>query len=835
MIVSIATAAGAMFIGASALAVSPERTASAPDCSAHVSFPTATGKVTGPLAPLPYSCGINVAARATSDQQSDHLSEVASAARSATAAPIERHTLPAKENAVDPRVRSLLDRMTVREKLGQLVQYFYVAKNAQATTSEVSEKQFDVDAAIARGEVGSLLLVTDPEETNRLQRIAVEQSRLKIPLLFAFDVIHGFKTIMPVPLALAATWDPETARRAQAVAAAEARSVGISWTFAPMIDIARDPRWGRILEGAGEDPVLASAMAAAQVRGFQGDTIGAEGHIISGPKHFAGYGASIGGRDYDEVDLSEEKLRNVYFPPFKAAVEAGAGNIMSAYMSLNGVPAAANHRLFTKVLREEWGFPGFVVTDANGVRSLTRQGVARSSHDAAAKALAAGIDMAMEFPSAESPMLALEKALSDGELDIGLLDAAVSRILQVKFAMGLFDNPFVDPQAAREVMSDPDHREIARAAAERAAVLLRNQDRTVPLDEKKLQSVAVLGPLASSWHDALGPWVFPGPKPSGISILEGIKHRFGDKIGVSYSPGVPMPQRTNKSFFDNINPPVPLPDFEQAGEFRNAVEQARAADVAILVLGEPQNMAGEAASRQSLALPGRQQELLDAVIATGTPVVVVLMSARPLDLGGAEPDAILQVWYPGSEAGNAVANLLAGDAVPGGKLPFSWIRSAAQAPYSYDMLPSHAPTLQDRRYWDVETSSPKYEFGFGLSYTTFAYSDLGVSAHEIERGQSVTVSVDVTNTGERAGDEVPQLYLHQRVGTSSRPVRQLKKFERITLAPGETRRVGFTLLPDDMRYWSDVTGDWTLDSSIYDIWVGGSSAASLHGEFNVID
>ncbi|MCJ1961964.1 glycoside hydrolase family 3 N-terminal domain-containing protein [Novosphingobium mangrovi (ex Hu et al. 2023)] len=743
-----------------------------------------------------------------------------------------------EDEAVTARAKALLAQMTPEEKAGQLVQYFYLGE-ASATSSEAMTSAISVEDAVARGEVGSLLLMTDPVEINRLQKIAVEKTRLGIPLLFGFDVIHGFRTIMPVPLAMAASWDPSVAEKGQAVAAAEARAAGVNWTFAPMVDIARDARWGRIVEGAGEDPVLGAAMAAAQVRGFQGEKIGTPGRILAGPKHFAGYGASLGGRDYDEVDLSDSELRNVYFPPFKAAIDAGAGNIMAAYMQLNGVPATTSSWLLNEVLRKEWGFDGFVVSDANNVSSLVRQGAAANPEEAAVRAIRSGLDLSMEMPAKNSPMLSLAQSLKDGTLDAKTLDTAVLRLLEAKVRLGLFEQPYADPAKAKSVAAKAEHRDIARMAAERAAVLLENSKGVLPLDTSKTQSIALIGPFANAPHDQLGPWVFPGPKPVGVSVLEGLKAKLGDTVKVTYAPGVPIPKRINRSFFDDINPPVDLPEFAEAdeaktaAEFDRAVAAAKDADVAVLVLGEAQNMAGEAASRASFELPGHQQRLLEEVIATGKPVVVVLMNARPINLQGAKPDALLEAWYPGSEGGPAIANLLTGDAVPGGKLPISWIRDGSQAPFSYDRMISHAPWGADTRYWDQASNAPLYEFGYGLSYTTFEYGNLTVAKDTVAKGEPVEVSFDLTNTGSRAADEVAQLYIHQRSGTSSRPERQLKKFRRIALQPGETQRVTFTLTADDLRYWSSVTKDWIQDASIFDVWAGGSSKADLAGEFTV--
>lgn len=745
-------------------------------------------------------------------------------------APVDAKAAPVtSEKDVQSRANAMLKRMTTEEKAGQLVQYFDIGG---ATVSDAKRTLVDIDASVAKGEVGAMLLVTDPVRANALQKLAMTKTRLGIPLLMGYDVIHGLHTIMPVPIAMAASWDPAIAERGQAVAASEARAVGINWTFAPMVDITLDPRWGRMVEGAGEDPVLGAAMAAAQVRGFQGSSIGSPGHVLAGPKHFVGYGASFGGRDYDEVDLSENQLRNTYLPPFKAALDAGAGNIMSAYMSLNGVPAAANKWLLTDVLRKEWGFKGFVVSDANGVESLQKQGMASSPDQAAERALDAGMDLAMSVPSAPSPMLSLVQAVKNGKVPASALDGPVRRLLEAKYRLGLFDNPYVDPNAVTQILNDPTHRDVARVAAERSAVLLSNAGGLLPLDRNRLRSVAVIGPLADSEHDMLGPWVFSSNRPKGVSVLAGLRAKLGTSVSVGYAVGTAWPTRQNPSFFDAMNKPGQHPAIDETAEMAKAIDLAKASDVAIMVLGEAQNMAGEFASRSDLRLPGRQQELLDAVIAMGKPVVVVLINGRPLNLGDSKPGAILEAWYPGSEGGNAIANLLLGDANPGGKLPFSWIRSAAQAPYTYAYLPSHQPASALKRYWN-ESNAPTWPFGHGLSYTSFAYDKLAVDRASVKPGQPVTVTFDLTNTGKRAGDEVAQLYIHQRVGTSSRPVRQLKKFERIALAAGETRHMRFTLTPDDLRYWSAMTKDWVQDKSAFDIWVGGSSTADLATTFTV--
>ena len=740
---------------------------------------------------------------------------------------------------IQSQVDELIAQMTPAEKAGQLTQYFYFRLPAGAVTAEALAFDADaqpkmVEAALREGGAGSLLFVTNPAEINRLQRLAIEGNRLGIPLLFGFDVVHGLRTILPVPIALAASWDPETIERGQTVAAREARAVGIHWAFAPMVDIARDPRWGRIIEGAGEDPYLGAAVAVAQVRGLQGGELGAPDRVIAGPKHFAGYGGAVGGRDYDEVNVSEFELWNVYFPPFKAAVEAGAGNVMTAYMDLNGIPASGSAWLFTDVLRETWGFEGFVVSDANAVRNLVTHGFAADLTDAGARAVNAGVDMEMAIT--DPAYRHLPEALESGAANADAVDASVRRVLEAKVRMGLFDAPYVDEDRAREVLANPVHRDVARVAAERSAVLLRNAGNLLPLDSGSLSSIAVIGPLADSKRDTIGPWVFDFDLDETVTVLEGIRSRLGDGVRVDYARGVCVVQRLFPSLFDMFgrNKPEDPEGFDEEAEFQRAVELAGQADVAVVVAGEWQNMIGEAASRSSLELPGRQLELLQAVVATGTPVVLLVMNGRPLDLrwpAGHVP-AILDIWYPGTRGGEAVANLLFGDVAPGGKLPFTWPRTVGQVPMVYSHTRSHEPDNQPRRYWD-EDSTPLFPFGYGLSYGRFEFANLAVDRPTVAANGTVTVSVEVTNMADRQADEVVQLYIHQRHGTASRPVRELKGFRRVTLAAGESRTLQFSVGPNERRYWNAAVRDWVTDYSTFDVWVGGDSTAQLATKFDV--
>ncbi|GIV94246.1 glycoside hydrolase family 3 N-terminal domain-containing protein [Chloroflexus aurantiacus] len=744
-------------------------------------------------------------------------------------------------DALVQRADDLLAKMTLEEKAGQISQYFYF--RGWTAQNEL------VEAQVRAGRVGSLLFVADPRETNRLQRIAVEESRLGIPLLFGFDVIHGLRTIFPVPLGMAASWDPQLYERVQAIAAREARAVGIHWTFAPMVDIARDPRWGRIVEGAGEDPYLGAQIAAAQVRGFQGEAIGAPEHVVAGPKHYVGYGAALGGRDYDEVNISESELRNVYLPPFAAAVAAGAGNVMTSYVGIDGVPGAADRYLLTDVLRGELGFKGFVVSDAAAVMDLVTHGFARDEQDAAVRALRAGLDMEMWTgmriaPGADpTPTVGafstLAEAVRRGVIEESLLDEAVRRVLLVKLRLGLFEQPYVDEAAAGTILNDPAHREMARIAAERSAVLLRNEGNILPLDRSAVRQVAVIGPLADDRAATLGPWVFAPDLNATVTVLEGLRRTAGEGVRVEYAPGVPMPARAIPSPFASLAQALGMPassetSFDEEAELAHAVALARASDVAVLVLGEAADMNGEAASRSTLDLPGRQLELLEAVAATGTPVVVVLLSGRPLDLRRVLPlsAAILVAWHPGSEGGNAVARLLWGDATPGGKLPFSWPRSVGQVPIIYSRLNSHQPSTSHQRYWEEE-STPLYPFGFGLTYGQVEYRNLTLSATQIGLNDTIEATVEVHNVSARDVEEVVQLYLHQRYGRAARPVRELKGFERVTLKPGERRTLRIAIPPSARRYWSKADSAYVLDESDFDVWVGGDSTAALHAEFAV--
>ena len=729
------------------------------------------------------------------------------------------------DDSVRQAASALLQKMTLEEKIGQLTQFF------------AFEAPKDLDSKISRGEVGSMLFVPDPADRNRFQRLAMENTRLKIPLIFGLDVIHGFRTGFPVPIALAASWDPALITRAQSIAAKEAHAAGVDWTFAPMLDIARDPRWGRIIEGAGEDPYLGSAVAAAQVRGFQGDYIGAPDHLVACAKHFAGYGAAEGGRDYDASYISDSQLYNLYLPPFHAAVKAGVGTVMAAYMDLNDIPATGNRWLLRDVLREQWHFNGFVVSDANSVKSLATHGYAKDHADAAQIAFNAGVNMEMALTtnSYNENLLSLVRT---GKITEEQIEDAARPILETKFRLGLFDHPYVDESRAAQILSTREHRTEARIVAERTAVLLRNEGHLLPLNKTAFKKIAIIGPTADSPHDTVGPWIFQEDLKETVTLVAGIRDKLGSEATVAFAPGVQI-SRVFPSFFDPIfHEPKPTPWAAKQidDEMGKAVNLARSSDLTILVLGELQEMIGEGASRGSLDLPGREQELLERVISTHKPVVLLLMNGRPLNIRWATEHvpAILDIWYPGTQGGAAVANLLFGDASPGGKLPFTWPRNVGQVPISYAHNRTQAPEDQGKRYWD-EASTPLFPFGYGLSYSSFQYSNLQLSRTQLKSGDALDVSVDLVNAGDIAADEVAQLYIHQQYGSASRPVRELRGFQRISLAPHEKKTVHFSLGKDELTYWNAAKKDWVLDSAAFDVWVGTNSDAQLHSEFATVN
>jgi len=725
--------------------------------------------------------------------------------------------------AVSERVESLLKQMTLEEKVGQIT---------QIGPSPLEPENYRPEDLIRQGRAGSVLWTIDSAWIRKMQEIAVKGSRLGIPLLFGFDVIHGYRNIFPVPIAMASSWDPAMVEWAQAIAAHEASVSGINWTFAPMVDIARDPRWGRMVEGAGEDPYLGAAMARAQVLGFQGPSLGTPNHVLGCVKHFAGYGAAEGGRDYDACYIPDALFRNVYLRPFQAAIDAGIGSVLSAYMDLNDVPASGNKWLLEDVLRREMGFRGFVISDAWAVNSLAVHGYARDTEDAAYRGLTAGVNMDM---GSETYLRHVAKLVESGKVPLELLDQRVREILTIKVRMGLFEHPFADLALKEKVLNHPQHRAATRLAAQRSMVLLRNENGALPLS-KTLQSLAVIGPIADSAEEIKGSWTADwGPA---VSVLEGLRNKL-PAARIEFVHGGDMrrlfPMPWDAAEGRKLTPL--MPEAEMKKELEKAVEAAKRAESVVLVLGERANMSGEAASRASLALSGNQQQLLEAVVATGKPVVLVLLNGRPLDITWAagHVPAILEAWYPGTEGGNAIADVLFGDVNPGGKVPVSWPRITGQAPVYYNHNLTHFPEDDPgftSRYADLVTA-PLYPFGYGLSFTTFRFSNLRLDKKSMAASATLHVSVDVENSGGVAGDEVVQLYIHQRAGSASRPVRELKGFQRIALAPGETKTVHFSLGKEELKFWSPETRRWVVEPETFDVWVGGDSRATLHSQFQV--
>jgi beta-glucosidase len=731
-----------------------------------------------------------------------------------------RPTRQSADQAVESRVSNLLSKMTLQEKLEQI--------------------QLLPDFLVTEGEVrnglGSVLSVTDPVRIRELQRIAVEESRLKIPMLFAFDTIHGFRTIFPIPLAAGASFDPRVAFDDHKYGARESAVVGLKQTYAPMVDVSHEPRWGRIAEAAGEDPYLNSVLGAARVKAIQGPDYSAPDKLVASPKHFAAYGQPESGRDYNTTDLSEQRLRNLYLPPFKAAIDAGADTAMCSFNAINGVPGCGNDYTMNQILKGEWGFDGFVESDWTAVAEMRAcppktpdtgecgHGVAADGPAAAALALNSGVDSEMTSTLIRDFGAQL---LAQGRISMRRVDDAVRRILRVKFRAGLFEHPYapVTPDKAEAEMLKPDAVAAARKAAGRSMVLLQNKGGILPLDPAK--KTAVIGPLAKNQHDMLGPWWGAGRDTDAVTVFDGVNQQ---SPGATYAEGCKL---------SNTEPPTTDPEGcgSDAG-FAEAVAAAKAADQVVLALGETREMSGEAAARSTLDLPGRQEDLLQAIKATGKPFVVVLFNGRPLALEGVADDAaaILEAWFPGVQAGPAVADVLFGKVNPGGKLPVSFPRRLGQVPIYYNHEPTGRPCNPDQKYnsrhRDIPSCSPLFEFGHGLSYTTFEVSDLRLSSSTVAKNRSLKASVTVKNTGSRKGDEVVQLYLHDPVASISQPVRRLRGFERVTLDPGQTRTVSFTLDKSDFGFY-DNRGKFVVEPGQIDVYAGNSSSADMTRSFTV--
>ena len=732
---------------------------------------------------------------------------------------------------IERRIATLLRRMTVEEKVGQLVQYSAGAPTGPGTG------RADYREQIAKGQVGSFLSVTSAAETNALQRIAVEHSRLGIPLIFALDVIHGYRTVFPVPLGMASTWDTQLVEQAARAAAKEATAEGIRWTFSPMVDIARDARWGRIVEGAGEDPYLGSAMAAAYVRGYQGRNLADADSLAACAKHYAGYGAAEAGRDYNAADMSERTLRQTYLPPFESAVKAGAATIMSAFNTLNGVPATADPMTLTKILRGEWKFQGLVVSDWQAIAELIPHGIALDEATAARKALLAGVDVDMESGLFQRHLSELVRA---GAVPESVLDEAVRRVLRVKFALGLFDRPYApEPSAGAQPKLDPAHLELARIIAERSFVLLKNEkvsgSALLPVSSK-VKTVALVGPLADDASNMLGSWPGKGDPKSAITLKSALEQRMLQSGGrLLYTKGTEISAANDAGF-------------------EEAVKAASQADLVIAALGEDApSMTAEAASRAHLDLPGNQQQLLERIAATGKPVLLIIFSGRPLALtwAAAHVPAMVQAWYPGVQAGPALVRTLFGDTNFSGKLTVSVPRSVGQEPLYYNALgtgrpadgvdlthpPANSAEKYVSRYID-EQNAPLFPFGFGLSYTQFTYSPLKLSETTVSaralnsRASSVRVSTTVTNTGTRMGREIVQLYVGQHGTSVARPIKELKGFRTLVLAPGESQSVEFQLSRDELAFWN-IDMHYIVEPAEVSVWIGPNSAQGQTARFTI--
>ena len=731
-----------------------------------------------------------------------------------------RHAGQPSAPPVDSRVNALLAKMTLQEKLEQI----QLLPDFMVTDQEV------------KNGLGSVLSVTDPATINRLQHIAVDQSRLHIPLLFAFDTIHGFRTIFPIPLGTASSFDPQAAMDDATIGARESAAVGLKQAYAPMVDVSHEPRWGRIAEGAGEDPYLGSVMAAARVKGYQGNDYSAPDKEVASPKHLVAYGQPEGGRDYNTTDMSIQRLWNLYLPPFKAALDAGAGTYMCSFNAINGVPGCGDHYTMTDILKNRWGFDGFIEGDWAAVAEMRAcppvnpasgdcgHGYAADGPDAAAKALNAGLDSEMTSTLIRDFGAQL---LASGQISTSRINDAVRRILRVKFRAGLFKHPYVDVSQAGAAQLRPDAVALARKDAARSMVLLKNDNSLLPLDPSK--NTAVIGPLGDDGHAMLGPWWGTGRDEDAVTLLNGIKAQSSGTTTFVQACTLP-----------HTEPPQynPADDCPAGPGFDQAVAAANAADQVVLALGESREMSGEATSRSNIDLPGDQQQLIDRIKATGKPFVVVLFNGRPLTLQNvaASSPAILEAWFPGVQAGNAVADVLFGKVNPGGKLPVSFPVNIGQVPIYYNHEPTGRPcdamSKYNSRYRDLNTCDPLYSFGYGLSYTTFSIANLELSSTTMPSSGSVKASVDVTNTGSRAGDEVVQLYIHDPVASISQPVRRLRAFERVTLAPGATKTVSFTLDRNDVGFYDNM-GRFVVEPGQIDVYVGDSSKATLTKSFTV--
>lgn len=720
--------------------------------------------------------------------------------------------------AIEQKVDALLSQMTLEEKLGQM--------NQISSYGNID----DMISLIKKGEIGSILNEVDPARINALQRAAVQESRLGIPLLIARDVIHGYKTIFPIPLGQAASFDPQVAEDGARVAAIEASSVGIRWTFAPMIDIARDPRWGRIAEGCGEDTYLTTVMGAAMVKGYQGDSLNDPTAIAACPKHFVGYGAVEGGRDYNSTFIPERRLRNVYLPPFEAAAKAGAATFMTSFNDNDGVPSTGNTFILRNVLRDEWGFDGIVVTDWASAAEMMSHGFAADEKEVAMKAVNAGVDMEMV---SYTFVKKLPELIKEGKVKETTIDNAVRNILRIKYRLGLFDQPYVDEN--KDVMYAPAHLEAAKRAAVESAILLKNEKQTLPLGNS-IKTVAIIGPMADAPYEQMGTWVFDGEKSHTVTPLTAIREQFGDKVQVLYEPGLGYSRDRNTN------------------GIAKAVSTASRADAVLIFVGEEAILSGEAHCLADLNLQGAQSELIEAVAKTRKPLVTVVMAGRPLTIGKEVElsDAVLYMFHPGTMGGPALADLLWGKAVPSGKTPVTFPKMVGQIPVYYAHNNTGRPaTKKETLLDDIEVEAgqtslgctsfymdagfdPLFPFGYGLSYTTFAYSNIKLSSTNLKKDDVLTITFDLENTGNYEGTEIAQLYVQDKVGSVTRPVKELKRFTRITLKPGEKKNISFELPISELAFWN-IDMQHVVEAGDFNLWVAPDSQSGAPVTFKVTD
>lgn len=720
----------------------------------------------------------------------------------------------AQKKTINQRVDSVLKLMTLEEKVGQMNQY----NGPWAATGPLTNDG-NLLSQIKEGKVGSMLNVTGVNRTKELQQLAL-QSRLKIPLLFGQDVIHGYRTIFPIPLAEAASWDMAALEKSARIAATEASAAGVHWSFAPMVDIARDPRWGRVMEGAGEDPYLGSQIAKARVKGFQGKGIGAVDAVMACAKHFAAYGAAVGGRDYNAVDMSLRQLHEVYLPPFKAAADAGAASFMNSFNDLNGIPATGNTYLQRDLLKGVWKFNGIMVSDWGSVGEMINHGYAKDNYEAAVLAANAGCDMDME---SRSYVQHLAKAVKDGKVKMAVIDDAVRRILRKKFELGLFDDPFKFSDEAREKeqWDNKAHLQFAREMAKKSIVLLKNEKQLLPLS-KTTKTIALIGPFVKAVRDNLGFWSYAWPDDTAriVTLWQGVKEKVSSQTQLLYAKGCEITGASQDGF-------------------EEALEVAKQADVIVMSMGEAHDHTGEAKSKSNIHLPGVQEDLIKLMQATGKPVVVLLNAGRPMIFNWTADNvpSILYTWWLGTEAGHAIADVLFGDYNPSGKLPMSFPRTEGQIPIYYNHYntgrpaPSEKETNYVSAYIDLP-NSPKFSFGHGLSYTTFTYGDISLSSKTIKPGQTLTASVAISNTGRYEGTETVQLYIRDMVGSVVRPVKELKQFQQVILKAGETRTVDFVLTVDDLRFYNDKL-QYIFEPGDFKLFIGGSSKEVKEAAFTV--